>query len=287
MNLPRLFVLSAAIGVLLGCGKDTTAPVNKQPGPAGLLRIVNAVPDTGSMDFRFTDVVDGVPNVEFVGLAFRAGTTVAYQRTVPGNHHIRVFMNGGSTDPAVVSTVMGDLDFPVNDGVAQTLIFYGPSRSQGQKFLTTTDGRPTISATAGSIAIRAVNLTADAVDIYMVPGSTQATAASGAPVITNVAPLSASSYITGNVAGATSGYTVVATTAGTTTVVATVLMPAGTPFQPEVPGVSGPLDPVAGSKISGSVFSAFVFPPSVSGSRAPSFPNPGVSLSIDRNPPRP
>src|SRR2546423_13098997 len=151
MNLTRLFVLSAAIGILAGCGKDSTAPVDKQPGPAGLLRIVNAVPDTASMDFRFTDVVAGVPNVEFVGLVFRAGTTVAYQRTVPGTHHIRVFMNGGSNDPAAVSTGMGDLDLFVTDGVAQTPIFYGPSRSQGQKFLATTDNRPTISAAAGSV----------------------------------------------------------------------------------------------------------------------------------------
>ena len=286
MNLPRLFVLGAALAVI-GCGKDSTAPVDKKPGPAGLLRIVNAVPDTASMDFRFTDVVDGVPNVEFVGLAYRQGPNVAYQRTAPGTHHLRVFMNGGSTDPAVVSTVMGELDFSVADGVAQTLIFYGTSRSAAQKFLTTTDARPTITAAAGTIGLRAVNLTAGAVDVYLIPGSTLATTASGTPVITNVAPSAASNYVTAPVAGAASGYTVVVTNAGTTTVVANTLMSPGTPFTPEVPGVSGPLDPVAGSRISGSVFSSYVFPPSVAGSRAPSFPNPGATVAIDRNPPRP
>src|SRR5438045_9076539 len=125
MNLTRLFVLSAAIGILAGCGKDSTAPVDKQPGPAGLLRIVNAVPDTQSMDFRFTDVVAGVPNVEFVGLAFRAGTQVALQRTSPGTHHVRVFLDGGSTDPAVVSQVIADTTFTFTADVAQTFVLYG------------------------------------------------------------------------------------------------------------------------------------------------------------------
>jgi hypothetical protein len=287
MKLHRVLVLSSTIGLLTACGKDSTAPVNKTPGPAGLLRIVNAVPDTGSMDFRFTDVVEGVPNVEFVNLVFRGGPNVSYRRTIPGNHHIRVFMNGGSNDPAVVSTVMGDLDFAVQDGVAQTIIFYGPARSAGQKFLTTTDARPSLTASSGTIGLRAVNLTAGNVDVYLVPGSTLATAASGTPVITSLAPLTASTYATPPVAASNSGYSVVVTTAGTTTVIASALMAAGTPYQPEVPGVSGALDPVAGSQISGSVFSAFVFPPSVAGSRAAPFATPGVSLGIDKNPPRP
>jgi hypothetical protein len=287
MNFPRLCVVASLAVGAIACGKDSTAPVDKTPGPAGLLRIINAVPDTASMDFRFTDVVSGVPNVEFVNLPFRGGTNVSYQRTVPGTHHLRVFLDGGSTDPAVVSTVLGDLDFSVTDGVSQTLIFYGSARAGAQKFLTTTDTRPAPTAASGTIAIRAVNLTSGAVDIYLVPGSTQASAASGTPAITNVAPLAASGYITAPIAGATSGYTVVATAAGTTTVVATALMSAGTPFQAEVPGVSGALDPVAGSRISGSVFSAFVFPPSVAGSKAPTFNSPGINLAIDRNPPRP
>ena len=146
---------------------------------------------------------------------------------------------------------------------------------------------PAITAAAGTIGLRAVNLTAGAVDVYLIPGSTLATTASGTPVITNVAPSAASNYVTAPVAGAASGYTVVVTNAGTTTVVANTLMSPGTPFTPEVPGVSGPLDPVAGSRISGSVFSSYVFPPSVAGSRAPSFPNPGATVAIDRNPPRP
>src|SRR5438876_12250782 len=74
MNLHRILILGAAVGALAACSGDNTAPKLVTPGPAALLHIVNAVPDTGALDFRFTDVVEGVPNVEFVNLPFRGGT---------------------------------------------------------------------------------------------------------------------------------------------------------------------------------------------------------------------
>ena len=295
MHLHRIFLLSATVAVVGACGSDSTSPKFVTPPPAGLVRFINAVPDTGFQDFRFVDVVDGVPNVEFVNLPFRGGTNVAFQRTAVGTHHVRVFMGSSNTtaaapngfDPAVVSTVMADTTVAINQDVAQTFIFYGSARAKTQKFLITTDDRPTITAAAGTFGFRATNLTAGAVDVYLVPGATAATAPSGTAVLTNLAPLATSSYITPAVAAATGGYTVVVTQAGTNTVVATQLMPAGSAFVAEVPGASGALDPVAGSRISGSVFSAYIFPPSVAGSKAASFTTPGVGLAIDRNPPRP
>ena len=112
-----------------------------------------------------------------------------------------------------------------------------------------------------------------------------AAAPSGTPVITNLASLGTSSYVTQATAAAASNYSVVVTTAGTATVVANVLMPVGAVLVPAVPGVSGQLDPVAGSRISGSIFTGYIFPPSVAGSKAAVFANPGVGLTIDKNPP--
>ena len=99
MNLHRYFLLSATALTLVACGSDSASPVLKTPAPAGLVRFINAVPDTGFQDFRFTDVVDGVPNVEFVNLPFRGGTNVAFQRTIVGTHHIRVFMGSSNRRP--------------------------------------------------------------------------------------------------------------------------------------------------------------------------------------------
>jgi hypothetical protein len=295
MNLHRYLLLGAAAVGMVACGSDSTSPKFVTPPPAGLVRFINAVPDTGFQDFRFTDVVDGVPNVEFVNLPFRGGTNVSFQRASVGTHHIRVFMGSSNTttnapngfDPSVVSTVMADTTFTFAEDVAQTFVFYGSARAGGQKFLITTDNRPALTAASATIGFRSTNLTAGAVDIYLIPGATATPTASGTPAITNLAPLATSAYITPAVAGAASGYTVVATTAGTTTVVASALIPAGAAFVPEVPGASGALDPVAGSRISGSIFTAYIFPPSVAGSKAASFAAPGVGLAIDKNPPRP
>jgi len=293
MILHRYFLLGATIGALAACGSDSTSPKFITPAASGLVRFINAVPDTGFQDFRFTDVVTGVPNVEFVNLPFRGGTNVAFQRAVVGTHHIRVFMGSSNTtpaapngfDPLVVSTVMADTTFTFQQDVAQTFVFYGSARAAAQKFLITTDARPSLTATSGSLGFRTTNLTGGPVDVYLVPGSTLAAAPSGTPVITNLASLGTSSYVTQAVAAAGSNYSVVVTTAGTATVVANVLMPVGAALVPAVPGVSGQLDPVAGSRISGSVFTGYIFPPSVAGSKAAAFANPGVGLTIDKNPP--
>jgi hypothetical protein len=293
MILHRYFLLGATIGALGACGGDSTSPVLITPAAAGLVRFINAVPDTGFQDFRFTDVVQGVPNVEFVNLAFRGGTNVAFQRAVVGTHHIRVFMGSSNTtpaapngfDPAVVSTVMADTTFSFAQDVAQTFVFYGSARAAAQKFLITTDARPSLTFASGNLAFRTTNLTAGPVDVYLVPGATLAAAPSGTAVITNLASLGTSTYVTQAVAGAASGYSVVVTTAGTATVVANTLMPVGAAAVPAVPGVSGALDPVAGSRITGSVFTGYIFPASVAGSKAAVFANPGVGLTIDRNPP--
>jgi hypothetical protein len=237
--------------------------------------------------------VEGVPNVEFVNLPFRGGTNVAFQRAVVGTHHIRVFMGSSNTtaaapngfDPVVVSTVMADTTFTFQQDVAQTFVFYGSARAGAQKFLITTDARPSLTATSGSLGFRATNLTAGPVDVYLVPGATLAAAPSGTPVITNLASLGTSSYLTQAVAAATGGYTVFVTNAGANTLVARVLMPVGAALVPAVPGVSGQLDPIAGSRISGSVFTGYIFPPSVAGSKAAVFAAPGVGLTIDKNPP--
>jgi hypothetical protein len=293
MILHRYFLLGATIGALAACGSDSTSPKFITPPASGLVRFINAVPDTGFQDFRFTDVVEGVPNVEFVNLPFRGGINVAFQRAVVGTHHIRVFMGSSNTtaaapngfDPVVVSTVMADTTFTFQQDVAQTFVFYGSARAGAQKFLITTDSRPSLTASSASLGFRTTNLTAGPVDVYLVPGSTLAAAPSGTAVITNLASLATSNYVTQATAAAASNYSVVVTQAGTNTVVANVLMPVGAPLVQAVPGVSGQLDPVAGSRISGSVFTGYIFPPSVAGSKAAAFANPGVGLTIDKNPP--
>lgn len=288
MNLHRFLILGAAVGALAACSSDDTAPKLVTPAPHALIHIVNAVPDTGAMDFRFTDVVEGVPNVEFVNLAFRGGTNVGYQSVSTGSHHIRVFMSasnanaaGLTNDPAIVSTVMGDTTFTFVDGTHYTFIFYGSARAAAQKFLILTDN---FTIPTSGILVRAVNMNTTAADFYVSATTTVLTAvpATNVAKFANVAPASATAYTGVASASSSSNYAMTATPAGATTPVWSTLFPTGSSGVPEVTGVSGALQALPGARITGSIFTGILFPASTAGSKAASFANPGIVLVPER-----
>jgi hypothetical protein len=287
MNFSRLLLLGSAAAALTACGSDSDTTL-VDPDPAALVRFINAVPDTGSMDFRFIDAVDGVPSTPFVNLKFRDGFDRAYQRVNVGTHHIRVFMgsanigpSGSANDPSVVSTVMADTTFTFALGTHYTFVFYGSARAGAQKFLILTDN--IAAAPAGNFSLRAVNMNAAAQDVYVNTGTATVTTVSGTPTFANVAPLASTPYSNFPVAAATDNYVVSSTDAGTVTPARSTLMAVGTAGVAEVPGVSPALAPTAGSRI-GGVFTAYVFPASTAGSKAASFTTPGVVLQADKQP---
>jgi hypothetical protein len=288
MILHRFLLLGAALAAVTACGSDSTSPKVITPGPAGFIRIVNAVPDTGAQDFRFMDVVEGVPNVEFANLAFRQGTDRGYQRVSVGTHHIRVFMSGSNlnaaglaNDPAIVSTVLGDTTFTFAEGVHYTFLWQGSARAGAQKFVITTDN---FSAPAGNqFTINAMNSSSSAADFYIAPGTTKPAVGSvvvGTPTFAGVAPNTATAW-TGLPVG---DYTIATTAAGSPTVIASTACPAGTPAVPEVPGASGAIQASAGCTIANSVLTSMLFAPSVAGSKAPSLPANGLATIVDKQP---
>ena len=287
MSFSRLLLLGAAAASVAACGSSSDVTV-VTPDPAALIRFVNAVPDTGSMDFRFTDAVDGVPSTPFTNLKFRDGFDRAYQRVNVGTHHIRVFMgsanvgpSGSANDPTVVSTVMGDTTFTFALGVHYTFVFYGSARAGAQKFLILTDN--IVAPPSGNFSLRAANLNGTAEDVYVNTSTTPLPAVGGSPGYAGVAPLTATSYIAIPLAAAGSNYAVSAADAGTTTPVSSVVMPVGTAAVAEVPGISAALSPTAGSRV-GGVFTAYIFPISTAGSKAAQFATPGIVLQADKQP---
>jgi hypothetical protein len=290
MKLSRLLLLGAAVASIVACGSSSDTTI-VTPDPAGLVRFINAVPDTGFMDFRFVDAVEGVPSTPFVNLAFRAGFDRAYQRVNVGTHHIRVFMgsanvgpSGSTNDPAVVSTVMADTTFTFAQGVHYTFVFYGSARGGAQKFLIVTDN--IAAPPSGNFSLRAANLNATAQDVYVNSSTTPLTVVGGTPGYANVAPLTTTSYSNIAVATAPSNYAVTAADAGTVTPVRSTLMPVGSAAVPDTSGVSPALAAIAGSRI-GGVFTAYIFPASTPGSKAPqtsAFTAPAVVLQADKQP---
>src|SRR5262249_20777406 len=91
------------------------------------------------------------------------------------------------------------------------------------------------------------------------------------PVIANAAFVAPTTYVNMPVSPALSFR---ATAASGKTVIMTGTAPVGEPTK-------GGLDPVPGSSIAGSVFTVYLFPSSVAGSRAAAFSTPGITVVPD------
>ena len=84
----------ALVGALMavGCDKDD-GPFFAPQVPLAYTRFINAIPDTGAVDFRFIDLLEYSPFA--VQLTYRGFTP--YQGTAPGARHLKVFTNPGGT----------------------------------------------------------------------------------------------------------------------------------------------------------------------------------------------
>jgi hypothetical protein len=281
MRFQRLiFAVVLACGVS-ACAKDVKGVTHPAP-PLAFVRYVNAVADTFNMDFRAVDQVSY--SMPFVNTQFRALGDGNYQGYQAGSRHIRIFLDPNppsgvtTVDPAVVSTVMVDTTVTFTAGVYYTLVHVGNARTGAavkEKLWIITDALPTQNS--GTVQFRIINAAPvqGAVDVYA--NATGAT--TGTPTASALAFQSATTYQTQaagpaiivklmspgtqNAVGAAAGFTVQAGTAGTTLA-----------------------DPIFGSGIGGSIFTAFIFDATAVNSKAQAFAAPGVVFFPDLQPAR-
>lgn len=280
-----LFVVGAA---LVSCEQDEAGEL-VTPTVVAALRYVNAVSDTGAMDFRVIDIVGDAPNT--VGATFRTGgnpqgiaTTLPppYLSVLAGARRIRVFMS--STDPAIASIIMLDTTYTFEASRNYTFFLYGfagTGQSPALKALITLDDAPTPAA--DQIAVRTINLApgttagAASVDAWVVAQSTGTPTLTGSAAFPSQQFLNISSYS----AVATGTYQVAVSGSGTTTpVLFRANMPTGTVG-------TATANPIAGTTVAGSVLTAVLLPPSVTGSAAPqtaAFLVPTLIYLVDRRP---
>jgi Domain of unknown function (DUF4397) len=279
MRFQRLiFAVVLACGVS-ACAKDKA--VTHPAPPLAFVRYVNAVPDTFNMDFRAVDQVSY--SMPFVNTAFRALGDGNYQGYQAGSRHIRIFLDPNppsgvtTVDPAVVSTVMVDTTITLTAGNHYTLLHVGSARNGAavkERLLIITDALPVQAS--GTVQFRIINAASvqGAVDVYASATGTT----TGTPTASALAFMSASTYIsqapgaiilkmttpgTQVAVGAAAGYTVQAGTAGTTFA-----------------------DPIYGSGIGGSIFTAFIFDASAAGTVGATFAAPGIVFFPDVQPAR-
>jgi hypothetical protein len=273
-----------ALLLAVGCAKEATF---EEPLPDfAAIHWVNAVPDTGQQDMRIVDVPE---NAGLFDANYR-GSNMFYQPIRSGTRTYRIF--NSSTDPVIAQQVLleGTLDLVADQGY--TVIHSGFARSGStptHAALVLADNAPT--PTTGQVGVRAVHAGAGLgnVDVFIVRKAVNPATADSlpdTPAATNIPFGQSSGYLAAAVddtaAALGQAMRVVFTAAGTKTVLASITAPAGQ-F-----GTST-AEPIAGSRIAGSVLSAVLVPRPVAGSRAQA--NAADTLIstvylVDRRPPR-
>lgn len=273
MRVKQIGLALVAAMTLAGCEKDD-GPFAAPEVPLAYTRFINAIPDTGSVDFRFIDFLEYSPYA--IQLQFKQFTP--YQGTAPGARHLRVFTDpGGSPSLSDVTNILIDEMPQFEAGKYYTLVAVGNSRSGGVVLQVYEDEIPDAGT---NVAFRVVHLGTGlgAVNVGI-------TAASGdaipAPTFSNVAYLGESAYATRATGAA--WFRVQETSAATEIVTGNGRQaPAGAAGDPLTQ-----LTTIGGSGQPGSVVTAFLFPRSVAGSKAPqgtANAAPAIVFIVDKHP---
>ncbi len=267
----------ALVGALLavGCSKDD-GPFLAPEVPLAYTRFINAIPDTGSVDFRFIDLLEYSPFA--VQLAYRGFTP--YQGTATGARHLKVFTNPGGSNVQIqhVTNVLLDETPTFEAGKYYTIVATGYSRTGSTPSLTLQVYEDVLPDAGSNVAFRVVNLGAGLAALNVGVTAASADPIPGTPTYSNVGYLTASAYQTR--APGTAWFRVQEANAATEIVSGNGRQaPAGVAGDP-----LNNLTTVGGAGQAGSVVSAFVFPRSVAGSTAPNVTAPSIVFIVDKHP---
>jgi hypothetical protein len=277
MNPYKILGLGLTLVALAACSDDDGVVDPVQEEPKALVRFINAVPDTGIVDFRFTDRLENLPT--FLGVGFRASSGV-YQRVGVGTRTVRIFVN--SNDPTAAQRILVDTTLTLAAGSRYTLIYAGRARGNADR-LAVIDDDATLPAPGTTIAVRTIHAAVGtgAVDVYVANSGATDPVAAKVGQFNNVAYLGKTAYATLPVrTGAGALYMFGVTNTGST-----AALFSATPNQPGIATPAGQLtSPQPGVQIAGSVLTAVVFPGATAGSPAATATNgnPTVVLFVDQ-----
>lgn len=266
----------ALVGALMavGCSKDD-GPFFAPQVPLAYTRFINAIPDTGAVDFRFIDLLEYSPFA--VQLTYRGFTP--YQGTAPGARHLKVFTNPGGTATQIpfVTGVVSDESPTFEAGKYYTLVAVGYARVAGTPRVKLQVYEDAIPDAGSNVAFRVVNLGTGLGSVSVGVTANSTDAIPGTATFSNVAYLGASAYVTRATGNA--WFRVQDATAAE--------IVAGNGRQAPTGAAGDPLNnltTIGGSGQAGSVVTAFVFPRSVAGSTAPSVTTPSLVFIVDKHP---
>lgn len=278
--------LCLAIGALGGCRPEEV--IDSPVPPTAGVRFINAVPDTGQMDFRPVDLVE---NVTFYNVGFRGTNTLYYKNARAGTRHFKIFRTpdpntSAATQLAVANTVVADLTGEeLEANKRYTYILWGYSRPGNAPAMKVTRITDDPADPGAQVAVRVINACVAGLCGTSADGSVDARVFTTAQTIgAPAATFAASSQLT------SSAYTNVAT--GTYTFdfrpAGSVTTGAGLASGTGPTGTAQTVDQEAipGTTVAGSAVTAVLVPRSLAGSTATPFTTPGVIFLWDRRPPR-
>jgi hypothetical protein len=267
----QVSMLCVAAGVVSACSPEQVIETDEIP-TAGV-RFINAVPDTGAMDFRFVDIVENSAhwNVAFrdnpvTSACITASTQVQFKPARAGQRTFKIFMYG--TTPAVASTVVHERTVSLEAGKNYTALLWGyanptgPGRPASAPAMRLDFFEETPPDPGNQVALRVINASGNTLDISYYPTSG---APPGTAIASNLAPMTISNYVT---APRSRMRFYVQPSGGGGPILADALALPGDTAQTSEPG---PFDASPGTNVAGSAVTGIIFPPAVSGSQAPGF----------------
>ena len=273
MRINKVPILVAVLAIAaVGCSTDDGQPTATTKPPLAYVRYINALPDTQNTTVRFIDYIEYTPQT-FTNVAYRGVGQGLYQGLKAGSRQLRIF-NADAVDFSTAgnTAVLGDLTQNFEAGKYYTILFTGYARTGSKAIKVIED---VIPSPGSNIAIRVLNANTGLGSIDAYKTAAVGTEITGSPAFAGVAAQAYSSYVT----VAPGAFAIRATAAGSTTAVASGAAQAGTAGTTSA-------DPIGGATVAGTVFTAMVFPASVTGSKAAASASPSVVYVVDKQPPR-
>jgi hypothetical protein len=269
MKLQRFLLLGLMTAAVAACSDDS-GPTTTTFAPSAAVRFVHAAPDTGALEIRWTDQLSGSPY--YGQFTYRYVSNYQAVEVANGTRTFRVFP-ATNNNIAVVTQIVFEGSLPLTANNYYTVILHGPARA-GNTGITVLDDTPgRTPPPSGQIAFKAINTSDAPVDVRMQGLTVPLT--DSTRVFANVGPRSQTGYAT---MPPVTTLTARVTAPGSMTVLGSANAPPG------APPASSSQTALGGSTIQGSMLSAFVFPPSVAGSGAPSVTTYSVVWIQDNRP---
>lgn len=268
----RVAIAVMATGLIAACSKDTGPTINTL-GPRARVRVINAVPDTQSMDYRFVDSVEAPIEL---GLVFRGAS--GYQPFKVGTRRLRAF--AASQNPAIVfGAPILDKEIVLQVDKYYTIIHVGLANTTGgtgDSIIVIQDSIPTLGQLGAGIAVRGVHAIPGVGSVDVFTTRTVAATLPATPAFAGLTYGKTTPYI--KLAAPDSVAARISVTGAAPAVVLTALAMVGQAGTTQ-------LNPIGGSRVAGTSLSAVAFPAGLGARSTGTATTPSVVWFVDGDPP--